>query len=230
MKKRSYIKKHGVNTYHKYSLQTYTKIIEETNVKQDKLSNEKVYYCDLELSEYRYQFDSNENIYLAIAILSRCLNNNLYPPINVLNYLSLNLSNYLNSDKSLDNTFEASNRNKNLFNKNNRDKFIVIEIIKLQRFFDIGLEDAIFAVDQLMEYKGEKLEAETIKDIYNRHGKKLIEKTLMYTIDDLDAIDEMSQDFRHNYAQKLLSSYPKDIQQILIKKVRVNTTQKTRVE
>jgi len=220
MTKQRIVKEVDPSKRNDYLLKPFTKIATLSEENELELAKEQSYVVDFIMSECMYKFDSTKNPYAAFEIFARCIEKNLYPPVEILTFMREKLSEYLYSENTLDSVFGLGKVSKRRYKNEKRDIKIVDEIDALLKYFDINTSEAVEAVDRRLESKDIKLQDTTILDIYQRGGKEELENSLMFKYNDLRIVDDMSQEYKREQAIKLTKKYPKDIKERLKNKIK----------
>lgn len=225
MKKRKYVDA-DASIRDKCELPPLFRIIKPQEIEHDietdeqKVDNLVGYIASIELSEELFRFETQQAPYSALLIFVRCIQKGYYPPENVLTFLSEKFNTYINGDDSLDKAMMLNKRLKKHHKKLVRDIDIVIEIDMLRQYFDIKTPEAIHAVCKRSAEAGLHMSCDSITDIYNRAGKRELDKSMGIKHGDIPWVNEMSEEYESEWTKRLLDRYPKDVQNLLVPKKR----------
>ena len=119
------------------------------------------------LNEYRFAFDRRKDTLSAIHLSLECCRQNVYPPVEILLYITKAFNDFLKSDKNLDEAFKlTAKRSKKKEQTDRKHAQLFTRIDRNRFFFKISVEDAIWMEERRLEENGKSMKDSTLKRIF----------------------------------------------------------------
>lgn len=138
------------------------------------------------------------------------------PPQDLMSWVVSNFEKYLESDNSLDKTFNVSQGAKRKERTDKRNADFVVEIKVLTHSFKITVDDAKYCLNRRLEEAGSDKADSSITDIYDRAGSKVSDKKML---DEILTESNVLNCHSEEAINRLLEMYPQDVREFLSNRI-----------